>query len=160
MHPERASELATEAVQEALTRACELRDQPGHFAAAADLQRWVVVVARNYAFDRGRRVIRRQETDLPEDIPSPAPSPLAPFLEPLLQVIDQLPPEDRVLVQRKFVEGQTYREIGQELFPDLTPNAALQRVRNRIIAILARLGEMLEGQDLTGWLTSDLDPDP
>lgn len=124
--------LAEDATQEAMTRAFQRWDHVGGLSRP-DL--WVIGVATRLAIDGWRR--RRREVTLFDDAPAPrSADPLQPLL--VRWGLEQLTPEQRVLIILRHRDGLSNAEIAQVLGRSTNTVAIyLKRARRRLRTLLA-----------------------
>ncbi len=123
-------ELAREVVQNTFAKAI---DHAGAVSAKS-LRAWLYQVARNEALQL-RRQARRETKALEQNRnrpDRPLPEPLDQLvqqerIERLRQAVNQLPVEQRVIVQRRIQHEQTFAEIAEEL--DIPLGTVLTRMR-------------------------------
>jgi RNA polymerase sigma factor (sigma-70 family) len=123
--------LAEDATQEAMTRAFQRWDHVGGLSRP-DL--WVIGVATRLAIDGWRR--RRREVALFPGAASRSADPLQPML--VRWGLEQLTPEQRVLIILRHRDGLSNAEIGQVLGKSTNTVAIyLKRARRRLRTLLA-----------------------
>jgi RNA polymerase sigma factor (sigma-70 family) len=124
--------LAEDATQEAMTRAFQRWDRVGELERP-DL--WVIGVATRLAIDGWRR--RRREVAMTDGTePQRAPDLLDPLL--LRWELEQLPPQERLLIILRHRDGLSNAEIGQLLGKSTNTIAIyLKRARKRLRTLLS-----------------------
>jgi RNA polymerase sigma-70 factor (ECF subfamily) len=132
----RSEHDAEDIVQEVLARFVQHDDS----IDAGSVYAWMFTVARRVIIDRSRAASRRQHTDLGDtpvvdlaDDPTVS-SELARCMEPML---NSLPGEDRSLLQRVDMLGESQADIAREL--GLSPSglkSRVQRARAKLRALL------------------------
>jgi RNA polymerase sigma factor (sigma-70 family) len=154
---ERAEDIA----QETWTSAYRALSGPGKSIEHAGP--WLATIARNVARDRFRRDLRQPEVS-DDDIVAAAPASggVEAALEGkqsigrLLGAFDELPDEQRMIVNLREFGGLTYKEIAEQLGkPESTIEAALFRARRKIAKEYADLDSgrrcrIVQSQLLTG----------
>lgn len=124
--------LAEDATQEAMTRAFARWDRVGGMSRP-DL--WVIGVATRLAIDGWRK--RRREVEL---VAAAEPSATSDLLDPILLRwgLDELPPQERVLIILRHRDGLSNQEIGRLLGRSTNTIAIyLKRARRRLRTLLA-----------------------
>ena len=154
---ERAEDIA----QDTWTSAYRALSRPGQPIDHAGP--WLATIARNVARDRFRRDVRQREV-ADDDIVASAPAAggVESALEGkhnvgrLLGAIDELPEEQRVIVNLREFGGLTYKQIAEQLGkPESTIEAALFRARRKMAKEYAELDSgrrcrTVQSQLLTG----------
>jgi RNA polymerase sigma factor (sigma-70 family) len=117
--PQRAHDLAVEAVQEALVRAASIGDVPARFQHSfVYFCNWVRMVASNYARSICRREQRARqlaETEA-EDIEAPSAEPPE-RVQLLRDFLQQATQEERDLLLLSYEEGLTLDDLAQRFLP-------------------------------------------
>ncbi len=136
-------DVAREALQGTLLRVVR---HVRSFATEAELWGWLTVLARSAASDAGRRERRylgfldrwfRQQPD-----PTPEPPGVEDPLElALAQEMERLDPEERRLLDGKYLKGETVRELAHALgTSEKAVESRLTRARQKLkTGVLARL---------------------
>lgn len=136
----RSADLANEALQAAFEKAIER----GHTARRETLKGWLFRVAYNEAL-----VIKRKQEVHERSLPKlawscpPQDSPAQAVLrsdevEKIKRLLHQLPSDQRVIVEKKIYEEQTFAAIAAEL--KLPLGTVLTRMRSAIISLRKQLG--------------------
>lgn len=126
---EEAEDLTAEVFHQALVSIGRFEWQGRPFVA------WLFGIASNLLRDRWQRVTKQPELPLePEQIPGAEDGIERRAL--LFQLVDRLPPDQRLVIVRRFVEQRSIREIAQELARSegaikQLQLRALQSLRNR-----------------------------
>jgi len=81
---------------------------------------WLFFVCRNCALDHRRKIVHFAEAPPDDDHPSDSPTPAAAAVAAeettlLKNLVRQLPPQQRELVQLKFEAGLSYKEMGEAM---------------------------------------------
>lgn len=112
------------------------------FEGAEEFWSWLTCLARSAAADHGRKVsrYRRLLEKFSGQTPPPLPE-LALDLEEILQRgLTQLPAEDRALLQQKYSEGATVREMAERAgISESAIESRLARARRELRVIIFRL---------------------
>ncbi|MGQ0627244.1 MAG: RNA polymerase sigma factor [Phycisphaerales bacterium] len=133
---------AEDAVQEVFVRLW--RTAGRYDPTRAALVTWVMLIARRYLVDRLRRSrssVRSGTLDEKQTIPensAPVPEPGSEReerLAALMKQIDRLPELQKTVVVRAYLNGQTLRQIGEEL------NTPLGTIKSALSRALVRLRE-------------------
>lgn len=140
---------AEDAVQEVFVRLW--RTAGRYDPSRAALVTWVMLISRRYLVDRLRRSrAGMRASALDERVPAiaagDAPSAGADRSErfgALMQKINRLPELQRAVVTRAYLNGQTLRQIGEEL------NTPLGTVKSALSRALVRLRESDHGEEQT-----------
>jgi RNA polymerase sigma-70 factor (ECF subfamily) len=140
-------ELADDATQQTFVQAWRAAHS---FDAGRDLGPWLVTIARRVAIDIHRREQRRAHDHLDDASPAdPALVAAPPDIErafeawELRQALDELPADERELVELNHLQGLTHAEIAERLgVPIGTVKSRSFRAHRRLAA---RLGHLREG---------------
>jgi RNA polymerase sigma-70 factor (ECF subfamily) len=139
----RDPDLATEVVQTTFLKAWRAA---ATFEGNRDLAPWLYAIARRTAIDALRAEARRPRVTPLEPGREPA-DPVAEDafersweLHQVRQALDDLPPDEREVVRRSHLLGQTHREIADELgIPVGTVKSRSNRAHRRLEAALGHL---------------------
>jgi RNA polymerase sigma factor (sigma-70 family) len=147
LSPAQAADLAEDAVSFAHAQA--LKNLPA-LESARHCRNWVVRVVLNHAYEvqrtEGRRRERLQELALAEEERTP---PLQPFVALMLELLPELSPEDRALIERRFLDGLTLQELADEIGL-VTPSGASLRLSAAAPAAGTRGGTRRRARRLGG----------
>ena len=143
--PQDAEECTADVLAAAWRHADELS------RSGAPLRAWLIVTARNAAFDALRRSGRRAEMPLDEALlPADGEPPESSALEDAVEtLVAQMPQPDREIFMRKYWLLQPSREIADAL------GLAVQTVNTRLFRGRERLRRALEQQMGTEWEESE-----
>jgi RNA polymerase sigma-70 factor (ECF subfamily) len=88
------------------------------YREGAALRPWVLTIARNLAYERGRKKLRAREVPLDEsrggDVPvAPNGHRRVELNRDLARALDELPEQQREVILMHWVEGLSYAEIGR-----------------------------------------------
>ena len=143
----RDADLAADAVQEALLKAWDHRDE---FRGEAALDSWIHRIALNAALDLVRRRKRRGEEELEEDGFEAPPSTSAEseyvqqaFDKDLSSAMQRLTTKERQIFLLKHVEGWRLEEIGESLHMPIgsVKNSLFRAVRKLRVDLQVWRGE-------------------
>jgi RNA polymerase sigma-70 factor (ECF subfamily) len=141
---------AEEAVQEVFVRLW--RTAGRYDPARAALVTWVMLISRRYLVDRLRRsrsAVKTGSLDEKQANPEGSATEAEPVSERderfvlLMQRIRRLPELQRTVVTRAYLNGQTLRQIGEELN---TPLGTIKSALSRALVRLREGGELSEEQ--------------
>ena len=111
--------LAEEVTQDVFLK---LWQQPERWnPALGQLSSWLLTITRNAAIDRLRREARHQASDWPEPVEAEPTATLTPDVaawadgQLLRDLLQQLPPEQRELIELAFYRGYTHSELAEGL---------------------------------------------
>jgi RNA polymerase sigma-70 factor (ECF subfamily) len=136
--------LAEEMVQEVMLR---IWNRAGTFdATKASATTWIYTLARNCRIDLLRRKFRmREEVDVDElwDVGSDPEEPESGLYQQRIEVdvraaLAELPPEQRIVVSKVYMEGKSHSEVAEEL------DLPLGTVKSRIRLAFSKLKLMLD----------------
>jgi RNA polymerase sigma-70 factor (ECF subfamily) len=136
--------LAEEMVQEVMLR---IWNRAGTFdSAKASATTWIYTLARNCRIDLLRRKFRvREEVDVDElwDVGTDPEEPESGLYQQRIEVdvraaLAELPPEQRVVVTKVYIEGKSHSEVAEEL------DLPLGTVKSRIRLAFSKLKLMLD----------------
>lgn len=130
---------ASDLVQDTLERALKRFDQ---FRAGTNAAGWLLRIMKNLSVDDYRRTVREPDQVRMEQQLAWA-TPVAPradsglSLERLGQALEALEPSQRTVLELRFFECRTYRDISADLgIPVRTVGSRLGRARKRLRAML------------------------
>jgi RNA polymerase sigma-70 factor (ECF subfamily) len=136
--------LAEEMVQEVMLR---IWNRAGTFdSSKASATTWIYTLARNCRIDLLRRKFRvREEVDVDElwDVGTDPEEPESGLYQQRIEVdvraaLEELPPEQRVVVSKVYMEGKSHSEVAEEL------GLPLGTVKSRIRLAFSKLKLMLD----------------
>jgi RNA polymerase sigma-70 factor (ECF subfamily) len=144
-----SKELAEDATQQTFVQAWRAAHS---FDPARELGPWLVTIARRVAIDVHRREQRRDHDHLDDARPAdPALVAAPPDIErsyevwELRRALDELPPDERELVELNHLHGLTHAEIAQQLdVPIGTVKSRSFRAHRRLAARLGHLRDSAE----------------
>ncbi len=112
------------------------------FGGEEEFWGWLTCLARSAAADHGRKVsrYRRLLEKFSGQAPPPVPEPALDLEEILQRGLGQLPAEDRALLQQKYTDGASVREMAERAgISESAIESRLARARRELRAIIFRL---------------------
>jgi RNA polymerase sigma factor (sigma-70 family) len=143
--PQRAEELAEDAVQHALTQAARIPDLAEKFASFGHFCNWVRTVAINHVRSFFRRRHVPVSLGAEDAVVRPAPEP-RPDTTAVRTFMEHLPTEERRLLLLRYDKGLTLDELAEHFLQGdgRSANARRLEVRRRVLDILGRLRRHVE----------------
>jgi DNA-directed RNA polymerase specialized sigma24 family protein len=141
--PERARDLAEEAVQQALAQAARIADLEGRFESFQHFCNWAQRVAINHVRSILRHERRGRQFAEDEEVAEPAQPPEA--VQLVREFVAGLPADERDLLLASYDGGETLDELARRLLPpdDRSDSGRRSAIWRRRRALLARLRQWL-----------------